>query len=201
MGKAARIEEIHLLTVEEFLATPQSEFGPAWRYELVDGVPVAQAGPSREHAQILNNLSGIISARLWGSATCEPLTGAPAIPRGKGRRNARIPDATIECGAGADKTVIMFEVVSPADDVGTTLREQRRKDLKDVPGAALIIEIRQDAPAVHVHRRVGDLWAYDDIVGIGETLRIEAIPLEIALSDIYHRLFELPVEKAGPEQE
>jgi hypothetical protein len=35
MGNATRIDEIHLLTVEEFLATPQWHFGDAWRYEIL----------------------------------------------------------------------------------------------------------------------------------------------------------------------
>ena len=48
MGNTVRLDEIHLRTVDEFLAMPQSAFGSAWRYELVNGLPVAHAAPSDE---------------------------------------------------------------------------------------------------------------------------------------------------------
>ena len=64
MGSTARIQDPPLLSLEEFLATPKSAFGPAWRYELHDGVVVAQAGPSDRHALILGNLIGMLSAQL-----------------------------------------------------------------------------------------------------------------------------------------
>lgn len=174
------------MSIEEFLATPQQSFGPAWRYELVDGLPVAQASPSDEHAIILSNLSAAINTRLRGSRKCAPLTGGAVFPRDKQRRNARIMDATIRCGG---KTVIMFEVVSTANAVTTILRARRRNDIKSVDGAQVLVEIEQDAPVIHVHRRIGDYWAYDDLIGLGEVLELEIIGIEIPLSEIYDRLF------------
>jgi Uma2 family endonuclease len=193
MGSTARLGEIHLLTVDEFLATPQSAFGPAWRYELVDGLPVAQAAPSDEHAMILNNLSAALNLRLRGNRDCVPLTGAAVIPRDKNRRKARIPDATVRC---QEQSVAMFEIVSPSDDIDTELRARRRRDLKSVDGAALLIEIEQGAPVIHIHRRQGDFWVYDDIIGIDAILSLEAIGMEIPLSEIYYRLFN-QTETAG----
>jgi hypothetical protein len=61
----------------------------------------------------------------------------------------------------------------------------------------VLVEIRQDVPIVHVHRRVGDLWAYDDIVGIGETLRIDGPGLALPLIRLYHRLFDGPDGENG----
>jgi hypothetical protein len=40
-------------TAEEFLAVDQATFGPAWRYELVDGKIIALARPRRNHTQYL----------------------------------------------------------------------------------------------------------------------------------------------------
>ena len=197
MGSTARIQDPPLLSLEEFLATPKSAFGPAWRYELHDGVVVAQAGPSDRHALILGNLIGMLSAQLWDSRDCVPYDGAALVPSGKKKANARVPDATVKCGAGEDQKIIMFEVVSPADEVGKKLRTIRRQDLKSVAGADVLVEIRQDVPIVHVHRRVGDLWAYDDIVGIGETLRIDGAGLALPLIRLYHRLFDGPDGENG----
>jgi len=44
-------------TAEAFLAADQHDFGPAWRYELVDGQIIAHAAPSPEHAAILAGLT------------------------------------------------------------------------------------------------------------------------------------------------
>jgi hypothetical protein len=111
----------------------------------------------------------------------------PVIPRDKQRRTARIPDATVRCG---EKSVAMFEIVSPTDGITTELRAKRRRDIKSVDGAQVLVEIEQDAPVIHIHRRVGDFWVYDDVIGVKETLVLEAIAMEIPLSEIYDRLFE-----------
>ena len=182
MGKTARLDEIHLMTVDEFLATPQSAFGSAWRYELVNGLPVAQAAPSDEHAMIVDNLSAALNLRLRGNRDCAPLAGGAVIPRDKHRRNARIPDATVRCG---EQSVAMFEVVSPSDGIDTELRAKRRRDIKSVDGAQVLIEIEQDAPVIHIHRRERDFWVYDDVIGVKEILSLEAIAMEIALSEMY----------------
>ena len=187
MGNTVRLDEIHPMTVDEFLATPQSAFGSAWRYELVDGLPVAQAAPSDEHAMISANLATALTNRLRGNRDCVPLVGGAVIPKDKQRRTARIPDATVRCGG---KSVAMFEIVSPTDGITTELRAKRRRDIKSVDGAQVLVEIEQDAPVIHIHRRVGDFWVYDDVIGIQETLTLEAIAMEIPLSEIYDRLFE-----------
>ena len=123
MGNTVRLDEIHPMTVDEFLATPQSAFGSAWRYELVDGLPVAQAAPSDEHAMISANLAAALTNRLRGNRDCVPLVGGAVIPKDKQRRTARIPDATVRCGG---KSVAMFEIVSPTDGITTELRAKRR---------------------------------------------------------------------------
>src|SRR3954447_6458262 len=95
MGNTARIDidEPGLLTLEEFLATPKILFGPAWRYELHDGVVVAQAGPSDRHAIILGNLATMLGNQTIDSRDCTLFDGGAVVPRGKKRANARVPDA------------------------------------------------------------------------------------------------------------
>jgi len=64
MDTAAR--SIGFLDADAFLRTDQSEFGSAWRYELVRGTIVAHAAPSPDHGAILSNLDSEIHNRLRG---------------------------------------------------------------------------------------------------------------------------------------
>ena len=136
---------------------------------------------------IAANLAAALTNRLRGNRDCVPLVGGAVIPKDKQRRTARIPDATVRCG---EKSVAMFEIVSPTDGITTELRAKRRRDIKSVDGAQVLVEIEQDAPVIHIHRRVGDFWVYDDVIGVKEILVLEAIAMEIPLSEIYDRLFE-----------
>ena len=62
-------------TAEEFLATDQHEFGPAWRYELVSGLIVAHAAPTPDHGAIAANLAGILRNGLRGASSRLPGRG------------------------------------------------------------------------------------------------------------------------------
>jgi hypothetical protein len=55
MGISAR--DGQFLDTDVFLRTGQSEFGTAWRYELVRGTIIAHAAPSAEHGIIVSNLA------------------------------------------------------------------------------------------------------------------------------------------------
>jgi Uma2 family endonuclease len=92
MTGAARHQPERRLTVEEFLAADPSDFGPAWRYELVDGVPVAQASPSDDHGAIMSNLATRLTLALEGNPDCRAETTTAAIPRNRPRPTARTPD-------------------------------------------------------------------------------------------------------------
>ena len=85
----------------------------------------------------------------------------------------------------------MFEITSPSDEIGTTKREERRADLKSVPGAAYIVEIRQDAVAIHMHRRTVDGgWLYEDVIGLGSVLRIDEAGLSLPLRRLYRKVIK-----------
>jgi Uma2 family endonuclease len=177
-----------LLTVSEFLATPQIAFGLAWRYELIDGMPVERPAPTGRHALILKNLSEALKLRLHSRSDCASRADASVIPSELHRRNVRFPDVTVRRG---ERPVAMFEIVSPLDDGASALQKAwRRIQLKTVWGAEVLVEIEQDAPIIHVHRRLGDLWAYDDLIGPEERLSLEVLGVEIQLSEIYDKLFD-----------
>src|ERR1700749_1307894 len=107
MDTAAR--NTAFLDAETFLRTDQSEFGPAWRYELVRGTIVAHAAPGPEHGVILGNLAREIGNRLRGHPECRLEVGSGAAPQCERHDTARIPDATIRCGK---LPRVLFEVIS-----------------------------------------------------------------------------------------
>ena len=77
MDTAAR--DSRFLDAEAFLRTDQSEFGGAWRYELVHGTIVAHAVPSPEHGVILGNLARELGNRLREHPECRPEIGSVNI--------------------------------------------------------------------------------------------------------------------------
>ena len=153
MDTAAR--DSRFLDADTFLRTDQSEFGNAWRYELVRGAIVAHAAPSPEHGVILNNLARETGNRLRDHVQCRPETGSGAAARYERRDTTRIPDAMIRC----DKLPrVLFEVISPSELPHKRQWDLKRSDLQAVEGVQQIVEIFQDEMLVHSYRRQGDDW-------------------------------------------
>jgi Uma2 family endonuclease len=172
------------LTAEAFLATDQSLFGSAWRYELVDGRIVGHAAPAPAHGAILAGLTGALTARLRGRPDgCRPEVGSGAAPRQQQRATARIPDATIRCG---DLPRVVFEVVSPSELRAWHARDRKRRDLQDVEGVMEIVEIYQDEPAIHVYRWEEEgTWSFEAVGGLASDLSLRSVALSIPLAEIY----------------
>jgi Uma2 family endonuclease len=171
-------------TAEEFLATDQRAFGDLWRYELVDGQIVGQAAPAPTHGAILSGLVGALTTRMKGRPDrCRPEVGSGATPKRQQRANARIPDATIRCGANPR---VLFEVVSPSELRRWRDRDYRRTQLQDVPGVQEIVEIYQSEPAVHIYRRAPEgAWSFEALGGNDAVLELRSVELSMPLSEIY----------------
>jgi Uma2 family endonuclease len=171
-------------TAEEFLATDQRAFGDLWRYELVDGQIVGQAAPAPNHGAILSGLIRAIANRMAGlKGKCRPEIGSGATPKHQQRANARIPDATIRCGANPR---VLFEVVSPSELRRWRDRDYRRTQLQDVPGVQEIVEIYQSEPAAHIYRRAADgSWSFEALGGGEAVLELRSVELSIPLDEIY----------------
>jgi len=183
MGNAARVSGGGW-TADTFLKADQSEFGDAWRYELVDGEIVAHAAPSPDHAAIVMGLGTALGNRLRGNKDgCRPEAGSGAVPRQQQRATARIPDAMVRCG---DLPRVVFDVVSPSELRAWRARNQRRRHLQDVEEVEEIVEIYQDEAAIHVyHRGENGQWAFDAVDGLESVLRLRSVGIDIPLSEIY----------------
>jgi Uma2 family endonuclease len=171
-------------TAEEFLATDQRAFGDLWRYELVDGQIVGQAAPAPNHGAILSGLVGALAARMRGRPDrCRPEIGSGATPLTQQRANARIPDATIRCGANPR---VLFEVVSPSELRHWRDRDYRRTQLQDVPGVLEIVEVYQSEPAAHIYRREAEgTWSFEALGGNDAVLELRSVGVSVPFSEIY----------------
>ena len=183
MDTAAR--QTRFLDADEFLRTDQSEFGNAWRYELVRGTIVAHAAPSPDHGIILSNLATEINIRLRGNPECWSEVGSGAVPRYERRDTARIPDATIRCGR---LPRVLFEVISPSELRHKRQWDQKRSDLQAVEGVQEIVEIYQDEMLAHIYRRRDAGWVFEWIAGPEAELTLPSVGLSVPLAALYERV-------------
>ncbi|MBV9252181.1 MAG: Uma2 family endonuclease [Acetobacteraceae bacterium] len=183
MDTAARNSQF--LDADLFLRTDQSEFGSAWRYELVRGTIVAHAAPSPEHGIILGNLAREIGDRLRDHGECWPEIGSGAVPQYEQRDTARIPDAMIRCGKHPR---VVFEVVSPSELRHKRRWDQKRADLQAVEGVQEIIEIYQDEMLARAYRRRDAGWEFESISGPEAELALPSAGITIPLAALYERV-------------
>ena len=175
--------------------TPE-EF-PAWQmrqdklYEFVDDLPLLplkmMAGATQRHDRVVINAIGRLVNQLRGKP-CRPMTSdvAVLIPEG----NFHGPDITVECGTpasdreltAADPRVVM-EVLSPS-----TLsfdRFRKLEEYKTMPDLKVILLIDTEVPQVAVHRRDGERWRVDTLVGLDHIIDLAEIGAALPLRDPY----------------
>jgi Uma2 family endonuclease len=173
-----------LWSAEEFLSTDQYVFGPAWRYELVDGTIVAHAAPSPDHGAVLAGLTSALARRMEDRTDgCRPETGSGAASRNQQGATARIPDAMIRCG---EHPRVTFDIVSPSELRAWKARDRRRQHLQDIEGIGEIVEVHQDEAAIHVYRKdSANAWAFEAVNGLDASLVLKGVGLETPLAEIY----------------
>lgn len=185
--------DTHVLDADAFLRTDQSDFGRAWRYELVRGRIVAHAAPSPDHGIILANLARELGNRLKDHRACWPEVGSGAVSRYEQRDTARIPDAMIRCGKHPR---VMFDVVSPSELHHKRDRDLRRSDLQAVEGVQEIVEIYQDEMLAHAYRWQEAGWVFQSISGTEAEIALPSVGIGVPLAALYLR-----VELAAPGEQ
>jgi Uma2 family endonuclease len=173
------------LDADAFLRTDQSEFGNAWRYELVRGTIVAHAAPAPELGVILSNLTYEIHSRLRSHPECRSEVGSGAAPQYEQRDTARIPDATIRCGK---LPRVLFEVISPSELQHKRQCDQKRTDLQAVEGVQEIVEIYQDEMLAHAYRRREAGWVFESISGPEAHIALPSVGITVPLAALYERV-------------
>jgi Uma2 family endonuclease len=179
------------LTADEFLAADQRSFGPAWRYELIEGQIVAHAAPSPKHGRILAGLMRALGNRLSGNNHgCYPEAGSGAAPEREQHNTARIPDAMMRC---QELPRVTFEIISPSELEDWRARDRKRLDVQEVKSVTEIVEIYQEQVALHVYRKTASgTWDFSQKGGANAVLDLFGAGdhLSIPLSEIYE--FAMP---------
>lgn len=173
------------LSYEEYLALTDRDEG---RWEFHDGVIVAMVAPSPEHARIVGQLVRLLGRP--GKTPCAALPSGLKV-RIESTNRTLIPDVTVVCGAiersevdehAVTNPTTIVEVLSPsteAYDQGPKLHQYRR-----IPSLREYVVIAQDRRFASICRRVGDLWAFEDVEA-GGTVRLEGLAIELPLDEVY----------------
>ena len=182
------------LSPEEFFAWLPGQEG---RYELIDGEVVMMAGAGRRHDHIVVNLISTIDGQMRGGP-CQTFTGDTFVSTSAATR--RMPDVGIDCGKpdddslAADRPSLVVEVLSPttrAMDVTIKLQEYQSLDSLDY-----VLLVDTEIPKVHFHSRRDDRsWTAVVVEGLGSSLALEKLNVELKLSDIYRGLEFRPKPK------
>lgn len=175
------------MSLEEFLEWEATE---PTKHEFVDGRTNAMAGASRAHGTIALNLAALVRPAIRGTGCQAYLADMKVIP--PARRSVRYPDLVLTCDPRdlSDEQITRFpklivEVLSrgtAATDRGAKFEEYRR-----IPTLEEYVLIDSTQVAVEIMRRGNDLWTFREY-GPGDRFRLESVPLDIAVNDLYEDL-------------
>jgi Uma2 family endonuclease len=188
-------EPIPGLSLEQYL---ELERAAEYRSEFIDGLMVAMAGGTRDHAVLQGNIQGELRERLKGTA-CRAFGSDFRIQ--VSRRYSTYPDVAVVCGKEvlADEhkdcytnPAVVVEVLSPSSekyDRGEKFRRYRTlASLQDyilVDQRRVLIE--------HFTRQPDNTWTLRDYQTLADELRIETIGVSIPIQRIYEGV-EIPAE-------
>lgn len=173
------------MTVEDFLAWSEGVDG---RFELVNGVVVAQASERAAHAKmkgaVFKALDNAIQKR---GLSCHALPDGMAVRIGA--RTAYEPDAMVYCGPElhpdallAENPVIVVEVLSPS--TGRNDASRKLAGYFSLKSVKHYLIIDPDEPLVILHTRGEDGVVRMDVLNDG-AVTLDPPGLEFALSEIY----------------
>jgi Uma2 family endonuclease len=181
-GERAR----RLMSAGEFLAWDD---GTDTRYELIDGVPVAMAPASRNHARIAQNIGALADRALADRHPCRSVQqGGVRLPDSVGG-NVFVPDVLVTCEPVEDGPVfeaprLVVEILSPS-----TRRYDERVKLPGYGGLPTIEEIwlvEAGARCVHVWRRTGAASWSGAFPFIGRaSFASPVLGVRVVLDDVY----------------
>lgn len=181
------VEKPALMTVAEFLDWPGD--GTDARYELIGGIPVAQAQPITEHGTIQANITGLAFLALGHRRPCRPITEA-GLAKSFRHHTMRAPDVILTCQQAARQSLleatVIFEVLSPSNWADTLAKLPFYASLPTVREIVLVDSRRME---VTVYRRDGgDDWVDAPVERLKEPdqlLHLPSMDVTMSLADIY----------------
>jgi Uma2 family endonuclease len=203
MGEAAE------KPAERFYAHPEEYFH--WeeqaehRHEYVEGEVIAMAGGTERHATIASNVNGELRTHLRGKG-CRVYSGDLKLDI-PAHTSFFYPDGMVICGdptfyQDRQDTVenprVVIEILSPSTEAFD--RGKKFQLYQSVPSLQEYVLISQEEARVEVFRRQGEnRWELRIFEGLGNTVSLASLSVEIALSYLYENV-KLP-PPAAPEED
>ena len=175
-----------LMSPEEYLAWEPTQ---EERYEYWDGEVIAMSGQSRNHNRVCVNFLKLLDDSLNLPYEIYILGVKVRVERG---RNYFYPDVVVTCDdRDNDPQLVQFpcliiEVLSPSTealDRGTKFAKYRQfSTLQEY----VLVQVEQ--PGVELFRRNEQgLWVLSEY-GLGDTLRLQSVDIEIAIAHLYRQI-------------
>jgi Uma2 family endonuclease len=173
-------------TTEEYLALERhAEF----RSEYIDGRIVAMTGAPRSHILIVHNLDREIGIRLLDSP-CEIYPAEMKVKIGASGRYV-YPDICVSCDPRFEDgavdvlltPLLIIEVLS--DSTESYDRGEKFSHYRRIESLREYVLLSQKQCLVERHVRTGDLWQFNSLNNLDESLVLTSLGIEIPLRRIY----------------
>ena len=178
------------MTRDEFLSW-NPEDGSAWRWQLVDGEPIAMAPSSEAHGAIQSELGYLLVAHLLRvGSPCRVITEPGIIPRVRAGENFRIPDLGVTCAPPEQgrieipQAVLLIEILSPSNERETRTNVWAYATVPSVREILLVRSTRVDAELLR--RREDGTWPEQpDLIQADGTLELASVGFSTPLLALY----------------
>jgi Uma2 family endonuclease len=189
-------------TVEEYIELLKNS---EERFEYFNGEIFSMAAGKYAHVGIAANIVGELRDRLR-DRPCQVFGGDGAIKTTR-ERPFRLPDVSVVCGEpifedfqGIEMLInplLICEVLSPT--TASYDREEKFIIYRGIESFREYLLVEQDRPHVTRYvRQSGGQWLRADVIGLESAVRIEALGVELPLSEIY-RMIKFPAEAEAAE--
>jgi Uma2 family endonuclease len=177
------------MSVTEFLDwVPQDD---CYKWQLVDGVPIAMSPANALHTLLQAQLATLISVHLRTTGrNCDVFVNPGVIPATMSAHNMRIPDIVVNCTRiklgqiAPPNPVVLIEILSPSNSGQTWANVWA---YTSIPTAREILILRGDAMGGDILRRLPDGSWPDETSVVADQLSLESIGFRVTFSELYER--------------
>jgi Uma2 family endonuclease len=185
------------MSLEEFF---NWDDGTDTRYELIGGFPVAMAPGLEDHGILALRLGARIDAGLAGRRPCRAGIEAGVLHPDR-MDTFFVADVAVTCAPREARRrymqdpILLVEVLSPS-----TERHDRRTKVpayQRIASVQEILLIDSEGRYAELHRRHGEQWIIQIIIGDTGIISLASVGIEISMFDLYEG-FVFPEEEAVP---
>jgi Uma2 family endonuclease len=185
--------QIAPISLEDYLSIEQQENN---RYEFHDGYIYAMAGGTISHGRISTNLIRGIGAQLDKNGShCEPFNSDIKLHIESGNRFV-YPDMMVVCGKEQISSKYKEAITNPTLIVEVLSESTEGYDRGDkfyfyqkIESLKQYVLVNQQKAQVELWTRgEGDFWKMDRVTGLGNSVTLDSIDVELALADVYRNV-------------